>query len=299
MKRAIILLMACLTSGMLLGNHWTPESASYSETMTLYAVIQINGVEQYSDQLEVGVFCGDECRGTAVASEFFITNRFLVILSIYGEIGHQLTFKLYDHGTEQELNLASPDAVTFIQDGYGNPIEPYVLNYTGGASSQSSALAEGWNWWSPMVETTLGQLEEALGGNGLSIKGPNASASYGNGQWTGTLEGISAGMMYKIKTSASLSLTLTGVMPASATVTLAPGYNWFGYTGQEAVTLATAFASFTPTTGDKVVSQDAGFAIYNGTAWEGTLPNLNPGHGYVYVSRGNTTQTVVFGPQLP
>ena len=111
-------------------NHYIPQGSAYSETMALYGVIQIDGVEQHSGLLEVGAFCGDECRGSAIASEFEITHRYLAILNIFGESGHQLTFKLYDHGLGEELELTSPAAITFDVDGYGNPIEPYVLNFT-------------------------------------------------------------------------------------------------------------------------------------------------------------------------
>jgi len=70
------LLVACLTSGMVLANHWTPVPEGwYSQSTTIRGVILINGIEQYSDQLELGIFCGDECRGSAMAAEFFITHR--------------------------------------------------------------------------------------------------------------------------------------------------------------------------------------------------------------------------------
>ena len=111
-------------------NHWNPESAAYSETMAMNTVIQIDGVEQYSNMLEVGVFCGEECRGSAIAAEFPLTHRYLAIPTVYGQFGHQLAFKLYDHSIGQELNLTSPSAVTFNEDGYGTPVEPYILNFT-------------------------------------------------------------------------------------------------------------------------------------------------------------------------
>ena len=129
MKKIIVLLVACLSVGMLRANYWTPvDEGQYAYSMTLYGVIQIDGVEQYSDQLEVGVFCGDECRGSAFANEFFLTHRYLAEVNVYGENGHQLTFKLYDHRTNQELAPTSTEAIAFTLDGYGNPIVPYVMN---------------------------------------------------------------------------------------------------------------------------------------------------------------------------
>ena len=131
MKKAILLLFICLSNGWLFANHWTPDDSTYEDNMTLTGVIQINGVEQQSTTLEVGVFCGDECRGSGMPIYFFPTQRYIVQLLIFGETGHQLTFKLYDHDLGQELNLVSPEAVTFNSDGYGSLSNPYVLNFTG------------------------------------------------------------------------------------------------------------------------------------------------------------------------
>lgn len=135
MKRLIVLLVACMASSMLFANHWTSENpGNYSLVMALNGNIQINGVEQASDQLEVGAFCNGECRGSQMASVFPFTGRYIIMLSIDGENGDQITFKLYDHGLGQELDLTSPSAVTFDQNGLGTYFEPYVLNFTGSSS---------------------------------------------------------------------------------------------------------------------------------------------------------------------
>ena len=141
MKKVFALLIACLYSVTLLANHWTPMGANYSDVMAMYTVIQINGVEQFSDQLEVGVFCGDECRGSSIASEFPVTHRYLAVLTVYGQSGHQLTFKLYDHGTGQEY-ATSQEAITFNEDGYGNPIQPYTLDFIDGATGNNIDFAD-------------------------------------------------------------------------------------------------------------------------------------------------------------
>ena len=131
MKRIAILLLICLSNGWLFANHWTPNHSSYEDNMTLTGVIQINGVEQQSTTLEVGVFCGEECRGSGYPTYFLPTQRYVVQLLIFGEPGDQLTFKLFDSDSGQELDLASPDAVTFVANGYGTLFVPYVLNFTG------------------------------------------------------------------------------------------------------------------------------------------------------------------------
>ena len=142
MKKLIVLLAACLASSMLFANHWVSENpGNYSLVMALNGVIQINGVEQASDQLEVGAFCNGECRGSQMASVFPFTGQYIIMLSIDGEIGDQLTFKLYDHSIGQELDLTSPDPVTFDNDGLGSYFEPYILNFTGGEPQKYTITA--------------------------------------------------------------------------------------------------------------------------------------------------------------
>jgi hypothetical protein len=121
----------CLSNGWLFANHWTPNDSEFEDNMTLTGVIQIDGVEQQSTALEVGVFCGEECRGSGYATCFAPTQHYLVQLLIFGEVGDQLTFKLYDSDSGQELDLTSPDAVSFVANGYGSLFNPYVLNFTG------------------------------------------------------------------------------------------------------------------------------------------------------------------------
>ena len=111
-------------------NHWTPQSAAYEDNMTLTGVVQINGVEQQSTALEVGAFCGSECRGSARAVLFPATGRYIVLLTLFGNNGDQITFKLYDHSQGLELNFQSPDAITFGSNGLGSVVNPYVLNFT-------------------------------------------------------------------------------------------------------------------------------------------------------------------------
>ena len=170
-----------------------------------------------------------------------------------------------------------------------------VANFTPIIYSQVVSLAKGWNWWASTVQCTLEELETTLGTNGLTIMSKDATATYSNGQWTGTLTELALGQMYRIETLSTFTFTLNGTRPASLTITLAPGQNWFGCTSTGTLTIANAFANFTPTEGDKVISQNEGFAIFNGLTWEGTLNTLQPGHGYVYVSKGSTTQTAIFG----
>ena len=281
--------------------HWVPNESEYEDNMTLTGVIQINGVEQQSTTLEVGVFCGEECRGTGLATYFFPTQRYVVQLLIFGETGDQLTFKLYDHALGHELNLTSPEAVTFNANGYGSLGNPYVLNFTGGQSetTQTIGLYQGWNWLSFNVEITLDDLKsallEALPGTAISIKSQTQNTSYNpnNNRWVGSLA-WDVSKMYMISVTAACEITLIGmpINPSEHSISIMNGANWIGFPHNSSMTLANAFAGFA-VNGDRIKSQTNN-ALYNGIRWQGQLNTLESGKGYIYISSSSEERTLTF-----
>lgn len=191
------------------------------------------------------------------------------------------TYYLYYNSGSFQLSTTAQNNITF---------------YTKYPRSQTVSFGTGWNWWAPTIGISLAKLETALGGNGIIINSQNNGfARYENEQWTGSLENIVPGQMYRIQTSAPCQFSFgSDSVPNSVTITIVPGFTWFGYTGAHITSISKAFGSgFTPTTGDKINSQDEGFAIYEGGTWTGSLKTLKPGHGYVYMSNG-TEQTITF-----
>ncbi len=157
-------------------------------------------------------------------------------------------------------------------------------------------LASGWNWWTPTTAMSLADLETALGGKGVIINSQDAGfARYENHAWSGTLNTIEPGKMYRIETTAAVSLTMTGTPVTSTEIAIMPGYNWFGYTGTTAKDIADALGSFTPEDGDQIIGQN-GTVTYNRVSgrWTGgNFTQLVPGHGYVYFSTYNNTRTLI------
>lgn len=153
-------------------------------------------------------------------------------------------------------------------------------------------LVQGWNWWAPLVEMTVDELETALGTNGIVVNSQDAGyLRYENGAWGGTLTAIVPGQMYKIQTGEACIISQSGsYVPVS--YTFYPGYNWFGYQGTQP--LAIEDINITPTEGDKINSQNDGYAIFENGLWNGTLESLQPGHGYVYMSNATVPQTLSF-----
>ena len=147
-----------------------------------------------------------------------------------------------------------------------------------------TALNAGWNWWTPTVWTDISTLQSTLSDYLIQIQVQDEMPT-GN---------INPGKMLKIQTSAACALSLRGMPITAASITVNPGATWFGYIGEEAP-ITQALNGFPPSVDDKIISQDGGFAVFNGDVWEGTLQTLVPGHGYVYVSNSATSKTLVIG----
>ena len=206
MKKYVLCLIAALSSGWLFANHWTPETANVEDNMTFTSIIFIDDVEQRSASLEVGVFCGEQCRGSQKASLFQPTHRYLVQLTIFGVSGEQFTFKLYDHDTQQELDLNSPEAITFNGDGYGSLANPYELHFTSqdpGPGPEPDevvvTLNPGWNWISYLLKTATPTAEALVNltpTEGDLLKGMAGSLLFQNSSWQGNLEQMVPGVGY-------------------------------------------------------------------------------------------------------
>lgn len=197
-------------------NHWTPESSGYSDNMGLTGIIQIDGVVQSTEALEVGAFCGTECRGAQKASFFPPTNSYIVVLTIYGNSGDNITFKLYDHDSEQELELISPSTVVFNTDGYGTPMAPYVLNFTSTVTIAATVTPAG-------AGTVTGTGEYFPGDNCTLTATANAGYQFKN--WT--LGGV------EVSTNSTYAFTVDEAAEYVAsfqyahTRALVSGWNWY------------------------------------------------------------------------
>ena len=113
-------------------NYWTVDEIAYANNMSLIGLVQIDGVNQNSTSLEIGAFCGEEVRGSQLVQYIPELDKYLVFLTIHGDNENdEISFRLYNHETEEELDLRSPEAVTFTVNGtLGSITSPYVLNFS-------------------------------------------------------------------------------------------------------------------------------------------------------------------------
>ena len=204
-----------------------------------------------------------------------------IYLTSSGGYGGNSNYYLYYNNGSFQLSTSAHNNITFYQEGDC----PTMVS-----------LGAGWNWWTPTIAMSLGELETLLNGHAILINSQDDGfARYENNEWSGTLDTIVAGQMYRILTSTETEFTMSGEAVTS-TITLLPGYNWFGYTSSLSKTITSAFSGFTPTGGDTITDQNGISAEYNDDTqtWEGDLLILIPGHGYVYHSNAAQGRSITF-----
>ena len=143
---------------------YSPVSQPYPNIMNFTVAISLDGDEIQSGNLEIGAFCGNECRGTAVLQNIpgasqqsnsqgsaalqyapaATQHSFLGFLSVYGNGNEDITFKVFDHDTGKEYE-ATIAPVTFTVDAMSGTLEdPYLITIaspTGTPNVQSGSVA--------------------------------------------------------------------------------------------------------------------------------------------------------------
>ena len=187
-----------------------------------------------------------------------------------------------------------------IFSGLGEMSAPVIYTVSCDAG-QTTALSEGWNWFSLSVEMNpteaLSMLEESLGTYGLIIKAKNGGyVEYDDedNAWFGTLTQLTNENMYMIQMATACTVELQGISahPASHAITINPGWNWIGFPCNEEVNVMDAFASFAAEEDDRLKSRGA-YMEFDGDEWFGTLTTLMPGQGYMYWSQSTETKTLI------
>ncbi len=177
----------------------------------------------------------------------------------------------------------------------------FVANFSENQSSitQTSDLAQGWNWWSTYIEQEgidgLLMLEESLGANGHQIKSQTDFVTNYGTMWMGMLSSITNEETYMLNNYADCQVVLTGAPAVSADhpITVSSGWNWIGYPCTNTMSVSEAFAGYTPANGDQVKSQ-SDYAMYFSGMWIGQLQSIAPGTGLMYLSNNATPTTLVY-----
>lgn len=268
-------------------NYWgdDPNSHAQPSNTPIVATVQINNNPVTpSANWRLGAFIGDNLWGIAAPH----TDGKFWIQVFYETANAEISFKLYDGSYEYTTSTTVPTSEA------GDVV---TLDFTRG---QTVELAAKWNWWSTNLDITFNDLksalENAVGNSAIDIKSVNGQNSHYNGTtWRGSLTSLDVTQMYKIQTSISCEITLTGspINCVEHPVTINYGKNWIGFPGNENMSVATAFNGFA-VSGDNIKSENGNTAYFNGSTWRGNLTTLEPGKGYVYNSSVSNSRTFVF-----
>lgn len=304
MKKILLLMVAALfLCGVTSAQNWgTPDSHAKSSNTPIVAKVTLGETVQEAGTL--GAFVGDELRGLATIH----TDGNFWIQAFYNEgetNPDKFTFKFYD-GQQEYTNCT--DTLPGQEEGYGTPNSPQVLNFTTTQTmTQTTAMAEGWTWWSSYIELgddALTLLENSLGNSGEQILSANGYVNrneyMGYSYWSGTLSSICNEQMYKIQTNTSCNIAISGQTASLSNhpITInANTWNWIGFPSTQSLSISEAFQGITPVSGDQIKGT-SGYAIYETYQsygwWSGTLEYLNPGQGYMYKSNSSDNQTLYY-----
>ncbi len=110
---------------------WSVNVNKYQMSMTVTAIAAIDNKEVSNGTMQVGVFIGDECRGTATLKYLDAYQRYMAFLQIWGnteDMNSKITFRSYDPTNNQEMTAVQ--SLSFVSDNItGSPIAPYQINF--------------------------------------------------------------------------------------------------------------------------------------------------------------------------
>lgn len=139
MKRKLFLILAAVLIGGSInaqGNHYEYNYHLFAHKITVIAQINIDGLEQTSSDFEIGAFDGNTVTGSERIAEYGSNHYHRAYLSIFYNTAYDVTFKLYNHSTGEELTnctvtyLGQPLTFEWVDENdYGTNKKPVVFNF--------------------------------------------------------------------------------------------------------------------------------------------------------------------------
>ena len=273
-------LMAIFAISAYAQGHWTNNPHDYANTMTVVGVIQINDAEIPRESMEVGAFCGMECRGSVSLRYFPQVDRHLAYLTVSGVNGDEIAFCLYDAETETELEALAP-SVLFVNDTMlGRAGNPYVFTFTTEvdevpvvaeviAESGAGGSVEGFGSYLYGDECTL-----------VAMADPGSWFHYWTERVNRDFVVVSTDSVYTFVVTGQRDLVayFSNVPPAtsSQTLTLAPGWNWVSsFVTYQPQTLEEIEEVIAAKCGEATIKSQTNYVSYEGDQWLGAMPPLD------------------------
>ena len=136
--------------------YWQVNPHAFEFNMNVTAAAYINDVEQQNEMLEIGVFFGEELRGSALPRLSPLVNKYIYDLTIYSDESCSLSFKLYNHSTNEVSDLDCEQILTFVANGTeGNAFNPYIIAFSTPIPAVTFTGSGSWNDASNWENSTL------------------------------------------------------------------------------------------------------------------------------------------------
>ncbi len=249
-------------------NHWTPIQ-TFENTMDGIGIVFINGVEQQSAALELGIFCEEECRGAVLPEEE--DGHWLYYFSMGGQTGESFTFRLYDHSIHQELELTCSNDVPFEINAFlGDWDEPYEFLFSSMLSLTATVNPEG-------AGEVIGTGEYSNGASATLSASANTGFAFKNWSIDGEV----------VSTDPTLTLTVDRPINVTANFdyiqeyTLSNGWNWWNtYIELSDIEGLSMLEEGLGESGVMIKSNGSYARKKNDNTWFGSLRSINNETGY-------------------
>ena len=283
-----------------------PSDFQYSMNMvaTLYTQPSSAVIDTSADIYDmVGVFVGDELRGVANVSHLSelesLSNfhPYEVFLTIYSNelTAENLDFKVWDASNCALMGTIVESYSFDVNQVLGSLTNPVPITATSQIVTEL-AYAPGWSWTSfnttdddMSVNTVLSTLINPNEGD--IIKSQVGFATYAQALpgWVGSPDPfiIDHQQTYMIRMANQDTLTRIGfaIDVELDTIDISTGWNWVGYTPQDAYPVNEALESLGDVlTGDLIKSQNSFAQFLENYGWFGSLLYMSPGEGYLLKS---------------
>jgi hypothetical protein len=206
------------------------------------------------------------------------------------------TQTLQVYGDELNYNPHNPSNYTGSLLSLKNQV---IFGFTSSTVQQTITLTAGSNWFSTYVDITLDDLKAALvseapSNSTITIKSATQNIVYSRGRWNGTLDWDVANM-YIIIVPTDCQISLEGMLlnPAEHPITIAGNGSptWIGFPFSNTMTVTDAFDGFA--VNNDIIKSSNSNSQYSRGRWNGSVTNLEPGHGYIYVSAPGSADRVL------
>jgi hypothetical protein len=108
--------------------YWKGNHHAFATNLTMIVTLDENQLAVRKGSHEVGAFVNGECRGSARIEE--VNGSYVAFLTVSGEAGEEVTFRLYDVTTGSEYAKVASERISYkANDVYGTLSEPMRLHF--------------------------------------------------------------------------------------------------------------------------------------------------------------------------